>query len=85
MSDEPLVAEAERAMNAPRLTPLTAIRLTLEAAMHALAERALRWATLLLAFALYAVVSWQPGPWTLGAAVAFTLLVLPCWWRKDGG
>ena len=54
-------------------------------ALRILADRAARWVSILMAFALFAYGAWRTEPWSVASAVFFTILVtVPlCWQRKE--
>ena len=59
--------------------PLDVARLALDA----LSTRVLKISTGAGAFALLTFVSYQPHIYTYLAALTFTALVAPVWWRKE--
>jgi hypothetical protein len=48
----------------------------------ALSTSALRWAAILMSFAVTCVALYRPEPWRVGAAAVFVGLVSPLWLRK---
>ena len=52
-------------------------------ALRILADRAARWVSLCMSFALFAYGAWRLEPWSVACAVGFTVLVqVPLWWQR---
>ena len=52
-------------------------------ALRILADRAARWCSLLMSFALFAYGAWRLEPWSVASAVFFTAMVqVPLWWQR---
>ncbi|TMD08281.1 MAG: hypothetical protein E6J01_03855 [Chloroflexi bacterium] len=52
-------------------------------ALRILADRAARWVSLCMSFALFAYSAWRLEPWSVACAVCFTVLVqVPLWWQR---
>lgn len=49
----------------------------------ALAPQALRWACVVLSFALTAYAVVRPSPWAFGCVAAYSVLISPLIWKRD--
>jgi len=57
----------------------------LHIALRVLADRAARWVSLCMSFALFSYGAWRLEPWSVASAVFFTILcTIPIWWQRKG-
>jgi predicted membrane protein len=53
------------------------------AMLRGLSDKALKWTSVLMAFAITVAVLWRPNWMSAGVGVAFIALLSPLWLRKD--